>query len=134
MCGITCQLSVHPTWKKKENNSAEKGGFFLFLFPLPLARNKWKEGKWKHLTLEFWKVVYHALWYRFILCRLRGKDSYRRGRILKHCLRWTYKNQEIFCRKNPLLSHLSLIWRNSDNGNPQNFQTALSSDFYFSNL
>jgi len=26
--------------EKKENNSAEKEGFSVFLFPLPLARNK----------------------------------------------------------------------------------------------
>ena len=36
--------------------------------------------------------MHHALWSRFIFCRLQGNDCCRQGRILKHFPRWTYKN------------------------------------------
>ena len=36
--------------------------------------------------------MHHALWNRFIFCRLQGNDCCRRGRMLKHFPGWTYKN------------------------------------------
>ena len=86
-------MTVHPTGTK--NIIVHRRTGFSLSSPSLLPETM----KMETYKVESWLVVHHALWYQFILCQLRGKDSSRRGRILKHCPRLNRFN-----RKYPLLS------------------------------
>ena len=136
-CGWTnpvwINMAVHPNWKKEEYNSAGSGG--AVSPPLPLLSCQ-KQGKWKHRELNP-EVVHHALLYRFILCRLQGKDCYRRDCILKHCVRDEVKRINNLLSKisTPFLTYLipfAIIkvefWHIEY---PQNYQTLLVQGLFF---
>ena len=76
--------------------------------------------------------MHHASWCPFILCWLQGKDCCRQGHILKHCFRDELTRiKKSFVKNIHSFSHYISGILTMD---PDNFQTSLSSKFYFSNL
>ena len=84
-----------PHLEKKENNSAEKEGFSVFLFPLPLARNK------ENGNIESWILKgLCTMHYRYILCQLWENTA------VDEALFWSTVRDEISRIKNSFVENI----------------------------
>ena len=94
MCGI--KHGSTPYLENKNIIVQRRRGFFMLLFPLPLARNKKNEYIENRIMIGCAPCTMIPV---YILCRPWGKDCCRRGRILKHCIRDELKESRILLSK-----------------------------------
>ena len=121
-----------PYVEKKENHRQRGGGDSLLLFPLPLARNNQNGNIESRILIGCAPCPMKPV----LLCRLQGKDCCSRGRILKYCTRWTYKNPDLLSKKStpflifliPIVIVKAKFWHNKY---LQNFQTRLVQWLFF---